>query len=455
MAQLLFDLDAETDKLAIVQAVLLVSHWGEKPGDNKGVYYWTGIAVTLLQTLGLHRRGEYKTQSQESKLLKRVWWSCYIRDRMLGLAIGRPLRIRDTELDTPSLTLQDFDIMDSSNDPNTIFPSVEDQILLAEIFMNLVEVWKLSGKVLCLHFSVLQAEHNTSTAKGDDGSSATMLFLKSTPPEKVLVQLYDDQLQALYNALPPFCAYSLRGGQRDASPCVVVSVGYFHIVFWSVVSALHRPQLRAWDKANSLKRVEEAAVEVSRIDRELHESGLDRYLPPTAAIPLQFTAFIIHTKRLEHKKTDDVAEVLESLFFCIKVLETGRDSFPGGDAGGDFMQLVAFVGNVTLLFDSQSRLWGVEYRGVHVCPGSRQVSRDANLAMSGFVTPLPPTMPLDTTFAGHVQTPEAAEATESIDNQVFSFDDVDAVNWDVLADFMPGCSMDYDLALSTMVDMNY
>lgn len=150
-----------------------------------------------------------------------------------------------------------------------------------------------------------------------------------------------------------------------------------------------------------------------------------------------------------------MAEVLESLFFCIKVLETGRDSFPGGDAGGDFMQLVAFVGNVTLLFDSQSKLWGVEYRGVHVCPGSRQVSRDANHATNGLETPLPPTVPLDTTFTGHVQTSEVVEATESIDHQVFSFDDVDAVNWDILADFMPGCSMDYDHAFSTMVDMNY
>ncbi|KAK5050417.1 hypothetical protein LTR84_003698 [Exophiala bonariae] len=447
--RLLYDFDVETDKLTIVQAVLLLAYWSEKPGDNKGAYYWTGIAIALVQTLGLHRKGEYNNQLQETKLLKRVWWSCYVRDRMLGLAMGRPLRIQDTELDTPPLTLQDFDIISTSDESNAMIPSTNDQIALAEIFISMVEVWNMGGRVLSLHFSVLQAECNTSTAKGDDGSSATMLFLKSTPSDPALVQLYDDQLQTFYSTLPTSCSHSFSLDQNITSSSVSTNAGYLHIVFWSVVSALHRPQLRSWDKALSLKRVEEAAIEVARVDRKLYELGRDRYLPATAAIPFQITAFIIHTKRLQYKKTDDVAEVLESLFFCVKVIEKGREAFPGGDDSVDFLQFIAFTANVTLLFDSQSRLWGVEYGGVHVCPGSRQVSQDSNLSQRGLGDALPEAVSSDAIFASHLQTPDTAGATESIDPKAFSFDDVDAVNWDSLADFLPGCSVDYDFSSPT------
>lgn len=377
--------------------------------------------------------------------------------------MGRPLRVHDTELDTPLLTLKDYDIISTPDALSSIMPSADDQIALAEIFISMIEVWKLGGKVLCLHFAVLQAECNTSTAKGDDGSSATMLFLKSTPSDPALVQLYDDQLQVFYNNLPTSCAFPGLVDQKVTSTSASVSANRasLHIIFWSVVSALHRPQLRSWDKAVSLRRVEEAAIAVSRVDRQLHESEQDRYLTATPAIPLQITAFIIHTKRLEHKKTEDVAEVLESLFFCVKVLERGRESFPGGDDSADFLQFIALTRNVTLLFDSQSRLWGVEYRGVHVCPGSRQVGRMSDrpcFPENGFEDSRPDALQPEAIFSAHIQTPEATESvgsSKSIDPKVFSFDEVDAVNWDSLADFLPGCSMDYDFSFSPMLNMNY
>jgi hypothetical protein len=373
---------------------------------------------------------------------------------MLGLAMGRPLRIQDTELDTPPLTLQDFDIISTCDASSAIIPSADDQIALAEIFISMVEIWNIGGKVLSLHFSVLQAECNTSTATGDDGSSATMLFLKNTPSDPALVQLYDDQLQAFYNALPAPCSHPFSVDQKITSSSVSANAGYLHIVFWSVVSALHRPQLRSWDKALSLKRVEEAAIEVSKVDRILYELGRDRYLSATAAIPFQITAFMIHTKRLQHKKTDDVAEVLESLFFCVKVIEKGRESFPGGDDSVDFLHFIAFTGNLTLLFDSQSKLWGVEYGGVHVCPGSRQVSRDSTNLPKELGDAIPEPVSSDTFFTSSLQTPATVEVAESIDPKAFSFDDVDAVNWNSLADFLPGCSVDYDFS-SPMVNMNF
>src|SRR5689334_21310737 len=89
-----------------------MANWNETPGDNKGAWHWMGVAISLAQTLGMHRKAESRAHSHESKLYKRIWWSCYFRDRMLAIAMGRLLRIRDDEFDTPPLTLEDFDIVD-------------------------------------------------------------------------------------------------------------------------------------------------------------------------------------------------------------------------------------------------------------------------------------------------------------------------------------------------------
>lgn len=69
-----------------------------------------------------------------------------------------------------------------------------------------------------------------------------------------------------------------------------------------------------------------------------------------------------------------MADILDSLYFCIKVLETGREAFPAGDAGVGLLLFIALTANVTLLFDQESKLWGAEYGGVQFCPGSRQLS---------------------------------------------------------------------------------
>jgi len=434
-----------------------MAYWSEKPGDNKGAWYWMGIAVTLAQTMGMHRKAEYRVKSQETKLFKRVWWSCYIRDRMLGIAMGRPLRIRDDEFDTPPLTLEDFDFVNPTDDDSTIFPSVDDQASLAEMCIRAAEMCTLSGKILTLHFSVLQNEQSTSTARGDNGTTATMLFAGRNLPSKELVQTHDDQLRVFYSSLSPSCSYQILSSQGVASPCVMANAAYLHITFWSVVSALHRPQLRDRERFFSSTRVEEAAVEVSRVGREMHKSGLSRYLPATATIPFQITTFITHTKRLENKETEDVAEVLESLFFCIKVLEMGRDSFPGGDDAGEMMSLVALLANITLLFDPESKLWGVEYHGVHVCPGSRQLNLDASTVSSSLEMVSPGQFPANASLARHeeLDRPKTMRNLQSFDPHVLSFDYMDTIDWGSLADFLPVSNPEDEHSFGAIADPDY
>ncbi|OQU96571.1 Fungal specific transcription factor domain-containing protein [Cladophialophora immunda] len=453
--RLLYDHDVESEKLATIQAVLLMAYWSEYPGDNRGAWYWMGIAITLGQILGMHRKAEYKIKSQESKIRKRIWWSCYIRDHMLAIAMGRPLRIREAEFNTPPLTLEDFDIIDLSDLSGGTLPTVDDQIALAQMCIRKTELCKLSTEVLDLHFSVFPSETSTSTTAGDNGFTATMMFLKDFSPSEQLVQNCDEELQTWYRNLPSSCVYRVHDGRDGHSPCLRTNAASLHITFWSVVSALHRPQLRNTNKALSLKRVEQAAVEVSRIDREMHTSRLDRYLPATAGVPFQITTFIIHTKRLENYKTGEVpAEILESLFFCIKVLETSRESFPGGDAGGDFISYIAKTANITVLFNQELKFWGVEYRGAHYSAGSSQLDLAFDSFGAGPDEASPRHNLLESSHTNQ-ELPKNGRNANHIDQELPSFDHTDPVDGSGFGDILPVFDMDYDHSFAALVNVDY
>jgi len=352
-----------------------------------------GVAISLAQLLGMHRKSEYQVKSYERKLYKRVWWSCYIRDRLLAIAMCRPLRIKDVEFNTPPLVLEDFDIIDVSTGTGELFPNVENQTALAEMCIKITELCKMVAGVLGLHFSIFPSEDST-TAR-DNGTRAAMLYLKTSSRNEQAMQEYDEQLQTWYRTLPSSCLYKTTTVHGEPSPCVIVNAASLHITFWAVVSALHRPQLRSKTNAVSLKRVEEAAIEISRVDREMHNICLDRYLPSTAGISLQFSAFITNTKRLQNQKTA-ATPILESLFFCTKVVEKLRESFIGGDDAINFMTLVAKQANVTLLFNHDSELCGIEYQGVYYSPGSLESEAgadfgDVSLSEMTFDTDLPST----------------------------------------------------------------
>ncbi|KEF52754.1 uncharacterized protein A1O9_11171 [Exophiala aquamarina CBS 119918] len=54
-ARILYDLDAERDKMNIIVGVFLMSFWWGGPNDQKDSWHWLGISLGLAQSLGLHR----------------------------------------------------------------------------------------------------------------------------------------------------------------------------------------------------------------------------------------------------------------------------------------------------------------------------------------------------------------------------------------------------------------
>jgi Fungal specific transcription factor domain len=109
-AKALYDADYEQDKTQLTAVLFLLCFWWQKPQDQKDTWHWLGCAISLAQTIGMHRSTVHSDLSQQTRSLwKRIWWSIYVRERHAAAALGRPFRIRDDDCDVEPLHDVDFE----------------------------------------------------------------------------------------------------------------------------------------------------------------------------------------------------------------------------------------------------------------------------------------------------------------------------------------------------------
>ncbi|KAL7769987.1 hypothetical protein ACKLNR_001371 [Fusarium oxysporum f. sp. zingiberi] len=110
-AKTLYEAGHEKDATYLTAALHLLSFWWLGPNDQKDSWYWQGCAVTLAQSLGMHRSLAQRGMSPRlTSMWKRIWWSIYVRDRHAAAALGRPCRIRDEDCDIELLNENDLHV---------------------------------------------------------------------------------------------------------------------------------------------------------------------------------------------------------------------------------------------------------------------------------------------------------------------------------------------------------
>lgn len=83
--------------------------WYSDTEDRLGPWHWNGVAISLCQTIGLHRQPDASLLSHsqgggssiDRELWRHLWWSCFFREAWLSVGMGRPMRIDLAHSDTP------------------------------------------------------------------------------------------------------------------------------------------------------------------------------------------------------------------------------------------------------------------------------------------------------------------------------------------------------------------
>ncbi|KAK2774716.1 hypothetical protein FQN53_003523 [Emmonsiellopsis sp. PD_33] len=157
-AKCMYDNSGETDKIVLLQSSLLLGfHHPERDAFSQP-WYWTGVAISLCQIIGLHRppdlsRFDLSLDDERRRFWRRLWWCCFFRDRWLSLTLGRPLRINLEDCDMAMPVAADM-LSDVARLPESTsaayIPSELPQ--LAEYWVLLIQLSKLLGEVLALSY---------------------------------------------------------------------------------------------------------------------------------------------------------------------------------------------------------------------------------------------------------------------------------------------------------------
>ncbi|EEY17793.1 conserved hypothetical protein [Verticillium alfalfae VaMs.102] len=152
-AKLLYDLETESSPLSIAQAALLLTHWSAPASHSfrKPNTQWLAIAIQNAKTAEAHHYDAAPAHIQNT--LKRLWWCCITRDRIMGLGIRRPLQITRAHFDFDKNSILGYaDLSDEIERSRVYNPGTKR--CLAEILEQLVELCVVLTDILILVFPI-------------------------------------------------------------------------------------------------------------------------------------------------------------------------------------------------------------------------------------------------------------------------------------------------------------
>jgi len=349
--KLLYDFDYEIDRVTVVQSVLLMTYWYENPDDPKDVWHWLGIAISVARTIGLNcDTSDAPLMNHKQRCLwKRIWWSCFMRDRLIAIGMRRPMRINDGDFDVSMLEISDFETEALPNEVTRMLggcPSVRDtskRVTLAKMCISLAKLCSCISQVLAVQYSTLG--HKIGATQ----ETTMRLVPRKCAAEPSDVIRCDAQLGQWYEDLPTNLHY-FGPDFRVQNPTNDGEVINLHRalltgVYLTAISALHRPQILPSTpnvviapelRELSRRKVREAANNITEMYKELYAHDLIRYLPNTGVTCL-LPAIIIHLLDIKSTDSDTRQASIRKFQFCMQALQRLREMYASADFAFSFL----------------------------------------------------------------------------------------------------------------------
>ncbi|KAF4991836.1 hypothetical protein FGRMN_7554 [Fusarium graminum] len=128
----------EEPSLMQVEVLTLLAWASNVLGRIRTAYCYSGIAMRLAQSLGMHRSASRHTTltTVERESRRRTWWVLYFFDRFSASKLGQPITVRDEDIDVemPSMDGLTKEEMAEFLDPQNLITNIK----LAKIIGNIL-----------------------------------------------------------------------------------------------------------------------------------------------------------------------------------------------------------------------------------------------------------------------------------------------------------------------------
>lgn len=342
--RLLYDFNVESDNTAILQSLILMSSWYSKHtpwNERRHTWHWTGLAYDLARSIGLHREptGEH-LPAEVRRFRRRLWWSLYIRDRMIALGTRRPMRIEDDEFDVAMLSLDDFEIPapeDHTQDLGLVL-SNEEATWLALMCVQLARLGIIIGHVAASQYTTLGTQAGAS--------HTTMVMPRRDGDHTAELEECEGQLSEWIGRLPGHVQRSeWPAAQRDPHSCTDIHWAQLNMTYLTVVNVLHRAQALQSQTAGrrepcpSRSKVKNAARSITRLGQEMLQHDQVRFLGLIGVTAI-LAACLTHMLDVGSADEDVRDASTFRLYQSLQVLGSLREIYASADSAFAFLASV-------------------------------------------------------------------------------------------------------------------
>jgi hypothetical protein len=302
---------------------------------------------------------------KQKHLRKRIWWSLYMRDRLVALAMRRSPRIQLKDCDVPILDAEDFDIQPIGDEVTCIPPNrcsfIHDEDKLRRLAKLCVEETKLCviiSHVLQVQYAVVRVEQGAPSEHTNTKTTMVLLPRKNLPnPSEI--EFCDMELTDWTVKLPESIVYRTPGGtdSSNGTESLILHRAVLSMLYYTAVNILHRPQFLSSSSRvepfqprpsssnslfssaaipspslcePSLEKTRAAAQMVTQTAMELSSLNLIRFLP-TVGVTAMVHAAIMHLVDIRSPDENIRRTSLNGLAQCMGVLEQLRDFYIAAD----------------------------------------------------------------------------------------------------------------------------
>ncbi|KAF7331806.1 Zn(2)-C6 fungal-type domain-containing protein [Mycena kentingensis (nom. inval.)] len=270
-----------------------------------------GQAVRTGQDLGLHRSPRRLTLTPiEKETRRKIWCGVYSLDRMLALALGRPLGILDSDCDV-ELPVQVDD--EHLSDYFSGAPLPQRQPCLMAGFVSLTELYKIAGRVMREVYALEICKDNLEPDRKVD--------LQNT------VESLDAELTEWCDNLPPAFKTQSETDEQVSMGAVLCS----H--YYSVLTTLHRNLLPVKRDQPGMAKSTVKAVSSARSCIRLAPS-MKHVVPPSHHLAffiqqLFSSAVILLLYAMHSSEPRAATAAMEEAKSTLSALESWEGSWPG------------------------------------------------------------------------------------------------------------------------------
>ncbi|KAL2678472.1 hypothetical protein Neosp_009218 [[Neocosmospora] mangrovei] len=146
----LFHIDRCRDDVSSAQSALMLTYHSPTIFDKTNSY-WLSTAIHFARQAGADRCGATGGSRKGQAALKRLWWCCILRDRIMALSLWRPVQISLTDLDFDSLGLLEDDVRQEIRGSAVYDPTTKR--ILAELVGCLCELSVVLNDILMICYT--------------------------------------------------------------------------------------------------------------------------------------------------------------------------------------------------------------------------------------------------------------------------------------------------------------